>query len=430
MISSTALRNPKSYAFSREGRTLWYEYYACYSPEFVEDILHQLNLPSESVILDPWNGSGTTTFVANQCGFSAIGLDINPVMVVVAKARLITIRSAESIKKKLTHIMLTRRSQQLPDSQEEPLLNWLKPATAKYVRQLEMAIRETSPLSSKAFERSSLKSLKPSTAFFYLALFRALRRILYRYCSSNPTWFKYPSKSDEKISLSDVAVCTAFLREVEELLSLDNASLPINTDSSIHNSVCLASSRNIPLKKACIDAVIASPPYCTRIDYAIATRPELAVLGFSKIELRRLRESMIGSPTIHSEELKPDYRWGKECNKFLRKVKSHSAKASASYYYKNHLQYFDSMFESLLEIDRVLKVGGNCVLVVQDSYYKEIRNNLPRILKDMALTLRWETILSKAFSTTRTFARINSENKKYSSVSKRQEQIIVFRKGV
>ena len=30
------------------------------------------------------------------------------------------------------------------------------------------------------------------------------------------------------------------------------------------------------------DAVIGSPPYCTRIDYVIATSIELAILGFGK----------------------------------------------------------------------------------------------------------------------------------------------------
>ncbi|WP_410712175.1 DNA methyltransferase [Bradyrhizobium sp. BEA-2-5] len=43
---------------------------------------------SGQVVLDPWNGSGTTTSVANGAGLTAVGIDINPAMAVVAKARL------------------------------------------------------------------------------------------------------------------------------------------------------------------------------------------------------------------------------------------------------------------------------------------------------------------------------------------------------
>lgn len=46
----------------------WYRYYAGYSTGFVRDTLRSLPLPENSLILDPWNGSGTTTYVAAQTG--------------------------------------------------------------------------------------------------------------------------------------------------------------------------------------------------------------------------------------------------------------------------------------------------------------------------------------------------------------------------
>ena len=38
------------------------------------------------MILDPWNGSGTTTYAASQLGYTSRGLDLNPVMNIVARA--------------------------------------------------------------------------------------------------------------------------------------------------------------------------------------------------------------------------------------------------------------------------------------------------------------------------------------------------------
>jgi len=41
----------------------WYRYYAGYSATFVEHAIAQV-APKASSILDPWNGTGTTTVVA------------------------------------------------------------------------------------------------------------------------------------------------------------------------------------------------------------------------------------------------------------------------------------------------------------------------------------------------------------------------------
>jgi hypothetical protein len=55
------MRSPKL----RGGSTRnWYRYYAGYSERFVEDALDVTISDASDVVLDPWNGSGTTTKVA------------------------------------------------------------------------------------------------------------------------------------------------------------------------------------------------------------------------------------------------------------------------------------------------------------------------------------------------------------------------------
>ena len=90
MDSLDFFHNPKripSSPTSKSSKSSWYDYYAGYSPEFVQDVLKYLDLKNDAVVLDPWNGSGTTTQVAEDYGCITIGYDINPVMVIVAKAR-------------------------------------------------------------------------------------------------------------------------------------------------------------------------------------------------------------------------------------------------------------------------------------------------------------------------------------------------------
>src|SRR5690606_33445425 len=93
-----------------------------------------------------------------------------------------------------------------------------------------------------------------------------------------------------------------------------------------------------------VDIVLTSPPYCTRIDYAVATSIEIATIRVSNI--RNLRDNLIGTSTIKKEVVEANSIWGSNCNSFLNKVKNHPSVASSSYYYKNHLQYFNDLYKS------------------------------------------------------------------------------------
>ena len=75
-------RNPKL----QTGWEGFFPYYAGFPESFARSAVTGINLPNDAVIYDPWNGSGTTTYVASTLGVSSIGFDLNPVMVIVAKS--------------------------------------------------------------------------------------------------------------------------------------------------------------------------------------------------------------------------------------------------------------------------------------------------------------------------------------------------------
>src|SRR6266436_3089826 len=65
----------------------WYRYYPGFSESFARSVLSAVGLDQGAWVLDPWNGSGTTTSTATALGLNAYGYDLNPAMVIVAKAR-------------------------------------------------------------------------------------------------------------------------------------------------------------------------------------------------------------------------------------------------------------------------------------------------------------------------------------------------------
>src|SRR5262245_53618427 len=81
------LANPKP--AKSDDRACWYRFYAMFSEKFTEEVLSIAGLPKGAVALDPWLGAGTTTAVAARTGLRALGVDINPAMIVVAQGRCI-----------------------------------------------------------------------------------------------------------------------------------------------------------------------------------------------------------------------------------------------------------------------------------------------------------------------------------------------------
>lgn len=429
------LVSPKREASSCKRSADLYHYYAGFSPKFVRDVLTCIDINPNAIIMDPWNGSGTTTYVARNLGYSAIGFDINPVMVIIAKAKLLSCTSKikRELLSNLQSIIQTAASvQDERIIEEEPLEVWLAPESAKCFRGLDRAIhlQAIGDEYRTIYSQKSLAFMSDMASFYYLALFKTLRKFLTAYVSSNPTWIKRPSIDDELVCPSSEDIYKEMRIQIREMIDiLGTENLNKYRANSAHIQLERASSDSIPISDSIVDVVISSPPYCTRIDYAVATSPELAMLGCSvKDELKNLRDRMIGTPTITNiaSDIKPE--WGPSCGSFLRIVEAHNTKAARSYYYKNYIQYFDAIYKSLQEINRTLMDSGQCIFVVQDSYFKGINNDLPKIYCEMADSIGWIMLDRIDYPIKRTMAGCNKKTKKYRGSSNAIESVLAFRK--
>lgn len=434
MVTQKELTSPKRNRSSAKRSTVFYHYYAGFSPEFVEDIVKRLSINPKAVIMDPWNGSGTTTQVAMRMGYTAIGFDINPVMVIVAKAKLLNCTSAvrKNILYNLESTIEMASDLKIKKNPEDPLESWLESESAACFRNLEQAVQLLliNDRYSSIYNNKRLSHVSSMASFLYLALFKTLRKFLAPCVSSNPTWIKMPLAKKSRINPSSNEIYMELKNQVCKMINAANfVGMDSNHNDSANIQIERASSVSIPLPNSTVDLVVSSPPYCTRIDYAISTSPELALLGCSRgMEFKCLRDEMIGTPTIINElpEIRSD--WGQTCKSFLRLVQTHESKASKTYYYKHYIQYFDAIYQSLLEINRTLVEKGKCVIVVQDSYYKDIHNNLPTIFCEMANSINWIVLDQFDFHIKQTMAGCNNRSKKYRSSSKAIESVLLFEK--
>ena len=409
-IPETRAANPKR---SRSQGEEWYPYYAGFSPEFVVETLDLLGLPAGKTVLDPWNGSGTTTACALELGYNAIGFDINPVMATVALARTGIAEAMGPLLRSPTRWSYARQT-----GESEPLLWWFSKSSASAIRAIadEIARRQAHGATGASSESSD-------RALRYTALFLAVRSLLSKFGSTNPTWIRTASRKKYRISPETRPIRDSYQAYVEKLHSL--RTIVGNGASAI---VAVADSKQMPIASNSVDVALTSPPYCTRLDYAVACSPELAILGISpgSKAIRRLRDSSIGTPTIWSHVPLPSMLWGPKCASFLCAMESHASKASAGYYLKTHMQYFDAMSRSMIDLDRVLVPAGKCVMVVQDSRYKELHNDVPGIVVEMAELIGWKLCSRKNFPVKQTLADTNPHSKNYRSSSRATESVLVF----
>jgi hypothetical protein len=431
MFNHFVITNPKRRSSVAGGRDEWFPYYAGFSEAFARDLIRSSGLARRSTLMDPWNGSGTSTASAVLYGHRALGFDINPVMAVVAKARLLPRTELPSLRPLLADISKKTLRSARAHSDGDPLLTWFVPDAAAAIRAIDCAIRmllvSADPTVSSVESASKMSAI---AAFFYVALFRAVRKLLARFKLSNPTWIGRPDCLRSRLRPSFAAILSSFAAEISAM----SATLKVEASrwdlATADCTIQVASSESLPVPGNTIDLVLSSPPYCTRIDYGVATSPELAVLGFQLADrLRELRAALIGTPTIQGGPLLPDPRWGATCNAFLGRIDRHPSKAARSYYYKTFIQYFAAISRSISEIARCLKPRGKCVIVVQDSYFKDVRADLATMFAEMASENRLRLSRQVDFGMSRTLVNINTRSRRYRSNSSAVESVLCFIKN-
>lgn len=396
----------------------WYRYYAGYSADFVQSVLS--GVTGDGLVLDPWNGTGTTTVIAARAGRAARGFDANPALVVVAKARLLGNSVAGSIGALTDDIVGHASAVPLAD---DPLRFWFDEASAAQVRGLQTSTDRllVSGEDAAAKNAAAVDSMSSLAAFFYVALFRTVRLLAAPAAGTNPTWWKRPA-ADQVLSPGPDVVKATFRQAASDLQAgLHGARL----DGPLRAMASTGDSRSLPLEDNSVGAAVTSPPYCTRIDYAVATRPELAVLRADEAAFRSLRDLMVGTPTITGERGNPQV-WGPAATKFLEQVSAHESRASATYYAKYFTQYYAAMWDSLNELRRVCQPEGTAVLVVQDSHYKEVHNDTPGILLEMAKEAGFDSRKRHDFPIPRTKAAMNPRARAYRKTSTAVESVLVL----
>lgn len=420
------LASAKRSAVERRGVHAWHPYYAGYSERFVESALTYLNCTPGSLIVDPWAGSGTTGFISSRSGIDSVCFDINPVMATFASAKSHSILKNHGEIEAWLSALPSRLSEGVRLDKQEPLVRIFDASTAAHLRAVLRSIPFSERLSGSTQalkDKAASVVLDPRHAFCRAVTFVTLRKLSGTQKLQNPTWLRTEAV---QVHVSEHDLLTA-LRAVGELMLKQLCEVYDGSIGGGKLSAICADARALPLMSESVDAVITSPPYLTRIDYAVSTLPEMLTFGDSVL-LESVRHKTMGAPVITKAERVQKARWGSICNNILDAIKHHPTKAAASYYWKNIIQYFMDMDDSLQEIKRALKPGSRALIVVQSSYFKEMEIPLGDIYVQAAKGIGLDATISAREKVKTHMAHVNTKSSAYKSNKIYHEDIVEIRK--
>jgi DNA modification methylase len=252
-----------------------------------EHLIQHLTRPG-AVVLDPMVGSGTTLVAANKYGCQGIGVERDPLALLIAKSATRSFDSncleqvrerilvrADSAATRSQAIQLCQVQTGFPREELEFIRYWFPARSQKQLLALAASIRNepNGPARDLAWVVfSSLIIAKSQGASYALDISR-----------SRPH-----RRLDKPIALPFTDWNRRFKTVVKRLPFRD-----IKPPAA--SGILAGDARSLPLEDAAVDFILTSPPYLNAIDYLRMHKFPLIWMGYSLKSLRQLRGTMIGT---------------------------------------------------------------------------------------------------------------------------------------
>lgn len=373
---------------------------AKYPPQLPAKFISELTEPGDA-ILDPMMGSGTTVVEAHLAGRRAIGFDIDPLAVRVARAKTTWLDRNQLAKIGVEIIQRARGSlatdfhtvrQELErawDDETRVFVDyWFYRDTQIHLRSL---VREIERIKDEEirnfFEVVFSAIIITKSGGISLALDLAHTR---------PHRAKTVFDVDGKIIVdgknggsnsprNDILVkrLKSPIDEFEKRLQKNLANMPSPDRFRLQPRIGIGDAQNLPLTDSSVDLIVTSPPYAANaIDYMRAHKFSLVWFGYSIDELSGKRNECIGGETTTGLkwEILPSYT-----EAVVKDVSSRDTRKGLVL-----LRYYSEMTRVLREMHRVLRSGKTAIVVVGSSVMRNRDTETGTCLADIGRAIGFD----------------------------------------
>ena len=321
-----------------------------------------VGLPPMSTVLDPMCGSGVVVRGALDSGHAGIGLDIDPLAVLMT--RVWTSKISPSIRPQLGS-ELTERAKALFGTeielpwidQHQPTADYIKfwflPAQREQIRALIAASRELRG------QRRDLANL-------------ALSRIIVTKSNGASVAADTSHSRPHRVRTENsFDVFVGFRKSFNRVLQILNDSPP-RSFGRVHQG----DARTLRgIKSASVDAVVTSPPYLNAIDYLRGHKLALVWLGYSTSQIRNVKSLGVGARGQHK---------GQDAHRVDEIVELATIGEAPKDISRIVMGYTFDMKSCFRQAYRVLRRGGYAVYVVSNSLLRGTEIDTARIVIEAA----------------------------------------------
>ena len=384
------------------------------APGLALDVIAECRRPLR--ILDPMSGSGTVLAVADAKGHHAVGVDIDPLAVLISRVWTTAINVEAVQDAAATALEHARR------------IFTSLPTRDAYPRNADSETRQFTRYWFDDYARRQLASLATAIEWTQDSTIREAlwcafsRLIISKQSGASLAMDLSHSRPHRKFKRAPAKPFRKFLSAVDRVTTncIDGRSRTRGPAAQVYEG----DARHLDLRDRSVDLVITSPPYLNAIDYLRCSKFSLVWMGYSVGELRRLRSTTVGT------EVAMDAREDQEIQRILSELKLQPklpARQEAML-----ARYINDMQRAVSETSRVLAGNGRAVYVVGENTVRGtfIRNAM--IVEAVASNagLRCTARRSRDLPANRRYLPPPSKQSETATLSNRlrREVILTFRK--
>ena len=354
----------------------WYRFVLSFPPHLVREYIRKFRLNDQSLMLDPFCGTGTTIVECKKNGISAIGIEALPMPHFASTVKTDWEIDPEALRHHANRIaekaVLDLRENGFrdnPSPKDSPDHNGLRSLPTESQRLLLKNSISPIPLHKTLVLLETIKSDSEirSRNHELLALSKALVTTIGN--------LRFGPEVGLGTIKQDAPVIRPWLANVETMArDLMTVSKQVKTRSEVYQG----DSRDVHLivRSKQVDGVFTSPPYPNEKDYTRTTRLETVLLGFihNLSELRCLKKNLIRSKTRGVYKGDKDDKWVLEHAEIRRisaeierrRVLLGKTSGFERLYHRVTSLYFGGMAQHLASLRSVLKPGAYLGYVVGD----------------------------------------------------------------
>ena len=377
----------------------WYRFVLSYPPHLVRDYINDFQLNENTVLLDPFCGTGTTLVESKLNHIPAIGLEANPFPHFASRVKADWQIDSQELQDFAEEVINATYETLLAQGIDDRSLSWnstiqLKQLDEQATRALIKNSISPLPLHKTLVLLERIEKQKRSPAYKYgiLALGNALVTTI-----GNLRFG--PEVGVGKIK-KDVPVVSVWHHEIKKMIG---DLKQVEGENYPQPQIYLADAREINrvIKPNSIDAVITSPPYPNEKDYTRTTRLESVILGFftEMLQIRTHKKRLLRSNTRGVYKVDDDDKWIKDNQRVQelaamienRRVVLHKTSGFERLYARVTKLYFGGMARHLQELTHVLKPGAKLAYVVGDqASYLRVLIQTGELLGEIAEDIGYE----------------------------------------